>query len=136
MFGELTEDVSNHEYLALRVRALGHPRTRNSYFVNLQTDGPITTDLWQHRLFFRRDDGAWEDIFVSITYLESNNTKREVYARNWAAQAQSRDRAILCSLSEYMTFGLFGLTVSADSVQGLCVDECWGACPTSSPNVP
>lgn len=65
LFGELTDDVSNHEYLALRVRALGHPRTRNSYFVNLQTDGPITTDLWQHRLFFRRDDGDWEDIFVS-----------------------------------------------------------------------
>lgn len=61
----MTEDVSNHEYLALRVRALGHPRTRNSYFVNLQTDGPITTDLWQHRLFFRRDDGGWEDVFVS-----------------------------------------------------------------------
>lgn len=64
LFGELTEDVSNHEYLALRVRARGHPRTRNSYFVNLQTDGPITTDLWQHRMFFRRDDGGWEDIFV------------------------------------------------------------------------
>lgn len=67
LFGEITEDVSNHEYLALRVRALGHPRTRNSYFVNLQTDGPITTDLWQHRLFFRRDDGGWEDIFVSAS---------------------------------------------------------------------
>ncbi|RDX43795.1 complex I intermediate-associated protein CIA30 [Lentinus brumalis] len=64
LFGEITEDVSTHEYLALRVRALGHPRTRNSYFVNLQTDGPITTDLWQHRLFFRRDDGGWEDIFI------------------------------------------------------------------------
>ncbi|KAI0366279.1 complex I intermediate-associated protein CIA30 [Pilatotrama ljubarskyi] len=64
LFGELTEDVSNHEYLALRVRARGHPRTRNSYFVNLQTDGPITTDLWQHRLFFRRDDGGWEDVFI------------------------------------------------------------------------
>ncbi|KAH9847541.1 NADH:ubiquinone oxidoreductase complex I intermediate-associated protein 30 [Lenzites betulinus] len=64
LFGELTEDVSNHEYLALRVRARGHPRTRNSYFVNLQTDGPITTDLWQHRMFFRRDDGGWEDIFI------------------------------------------------------------------------
>ncbi|KAI0787994.1 complex I intermediate-associated protein CIA30 [Fomes fomentarius] len=64
LFGEITEDVSNHEYIALRVRALGHPRTRNSYFVNLQTDGPITTDLWQHRLFFRRDDGGWEDIFI------------------------------------------------------------------------
>lgn len=32
--------------------------------MNLQTDGPVTTDLWQHRLYFKRNDGGWEDIFV------------------------------------------------------------------------
>lgn len=64
LFGDIMEDVSNHKYLALRVRSGGNPRTRNSYFVNLQTDGPISTDLWQHRLFFRKD-GQWEDVFVS-----------------------------------------------------------------------
>ena len=64
LFGEILDDVSNHAYLALRLRAKGHPRTRNSYYVNIQTDGPITTDLWQHRLFFHREDGKWEDIFV------------------------------------------------------------------------
>ncbi|KAM5544545.1 hypothetical protein V8D89_001443 [Ganoderma adspersum] len=74
LFGEITEDVSNHEYLALRVRALGHPRTRNSYFVNLQTDGPITTDLWQHRLFFRKDDGSWEDVFIPFKDFVLTNT--------------------------------------------------------------
>ncbi|KAI0749841.1 complex I intermediate-associated protein CIA30 [Daedaleopsis nitida] len=74
LFGEMTEDVSNHEFLALRVRALGHPRTRNSYFVNLQTDGPITTDLWQHRLFFRRDDGGWEDVFIPFKDFVLTNT--------------------------------------------------------------
>ena len=25
----------------------------------------MTTDLWQHRLYFKRNDGQWEDIFVS-----------------------------------------------------------------------
>ncbi|CCM02288.1 uncharacterized protein FIBRA_04376 [Fibroporia radiculosa] len=64
LFGEMTDDVSAHQFLALRLRVAGHPRTRNSYYVNLQTDGPITTDLWQHRLYFRRDDGAWEDIYI------------------------------------------------------------------------
>ncbi|KAH9945460.1 complex I intermediate-associated protein CIA30 [Epithele typhae] len=64
LFGEMSDDVSHHGFLALRVSARGHPRTRNSYFVNLQTDGPITTDLWQHRLFFRKDDGSWEDVFI------------------------------------------------------------------------
>lgn len=64
MFGELTDDISNHEYLALRVRAGGHPRTRNAYFVNMQTDSPVSGELWQHRLYFRKNDGSWEDIFV------------------------------------------------------------------------
>jgi len=56
--------VSNHRFLALRVRAAGHPRTRASYFVNVQTEGPTNDDLWQHRLYFARDDGGWEDVFV------------------------------------------------------------------------
>jgi len=46
------------------VRAAGHPRTRGSYFVNIQTEGPTNDDLWQHRLYFARDDGGWEDVFV------------------------------------------------------------------------
>jgi NADH dehydrogenase [ubiquinone] 1 alpha subcomplex assembly factor 1 len=59
--------VSNHRYLALRVRAAGHPCTRSSYFVNIQTEGPTNDDLWQHRLYFARDDGGWEDVFVRFT---------------------------------------------------------------------
>ena len=47
------------------MRAAGHPRTRGSYFVNIQTEGPTNDDLWQHRLYFTRDDGGWEDVFVS-----------------------------------------------------------------------
>jgi NADH dehydrogenase [ubiquinone] 1 alpha subcomplex assembly factor 1 len=64
MFGEMMHDLTWHKFLALRVRLRGSPRTRNSYFVNIQTDGYITTDLWQHRLYFQRDDGEWEDVYV------------------------------------------------------------------------
>ena len=64
LFGELTDDISNHEFLALRLRVAGHPRTRNSYYVNVQTDSPVSGELWQHRLYFQRDDGGWEDVFV------------------------------------------------------------------------
>lgn len=71
MFGEMASDVSNYQFLALRLRAAGHPRTRNSYYVNIQTDGPITTDLWQHRLFFQRNDGGWEDVFVRLRIAPS-----------------------------------------------------------------
>ncbi|KAI5122545.1 hypothetical protein M0805_005272 [Coniferiporia weirii] len=67
LFGELTDDISNHEYLALRLRIGGHPRTHNAYFVNLQTDSPISGELWQHRLYFRKKDGSWEDIFIPFS---------------------------------------------------------------------
>lgn len=63
----MTEDSSAHEYLSLRLRVAGEPQTHNSYYVNIQTDGPISTDLWQHRLFFRKGDGTWEDIYASLS---------------------------------------------------------------------
>jgi len=66
--------VSNHRYLAMRLRVGGHQRTRNSYFVNIQTDGAISTDLWQHRLFFHKGDGSWEDIFIPFEDFVLTNT--------------------------------------------------------------
>jgi NADH dehydrogenase [ubiquinone] 1 alpha subcomplex assembly factor 1 len=68
LFGEMMDDVSNYRYLALRLRVAGDHRTRDSYYVNIQTDGPVTSDLWQHRLFFQRSDGGWEDLFVSPAF--------------------------------------------------------------------
>ncbi|TDL25595.1 complex I intermediate-associated protein CIA30, partial [Rickenella mellea] len=67
LFGELTDDISNHEFLALRLKVGGHPRTRNSYFVNLQTDAPVSGELWQHRLYFQRDDNSWENLFIPFS---------------------------------------------------------------------
>ncbi|KAL0954637.1 hypothetical protein HGRIS_003592 [Hohenbuehelia grisea] len=64
LFGEMCHDVSMHNYLALRVRVAGDPRTRHSYFVNIQTDTPVSTDLWQHRLYFHKADNSWEDLFI------------------------------------------------------------------------
>jgi len=61
------DDVSMHEYLALRLRLGGDPRLRNSYFVNIQTDGSMSSEVWQHRLFFKRQDGGWEDVFIPFT---------------------------------------------------------------------
>ncbi|OAX43115.1 complex I intermediate-associated protein CIA30 [Rhizopogon vinicolor AM-OR11-026] len=74
LFGEMVDDVSNHQFLAMRLRLGGDPRMRNSYFVNLQTDGPITTDLWQHRLYFQRNDGGWEDVFIPFENFILTNT--------------------------------------------------------------
>ncbi|KAI6025128.1 complex I intermediate-associated protein CIA30 [Pisolithus microcarpus] len=74
LFGEICDDVSNHQFLGLRLRLGGDPRLRNSYFVNIQTDGPLTTDLWQHRLYFKRNDGGWEDIFIPFDNFILTNT--------------------------------------------------------------
>jgi len=56
----------------LRLRVAGEPQTHNSYYINIQTTGPISTDLWQHRLFFRKGDGSWEDIYVrsSLSFFD------------------------------------------------------------------
>lgn len=66
LFGHITDDLSLYSYLALRVRASGEPRMRSAYFVNIQTDGPVPSDLWQHRLYLREDaDGkTWENVLV------------------------------------------------------------------------
>ncbi|KAK2460924.1 hypothetical protein APHAL10511_007394 [Amanita phalloides] len=74
LFGDLLEDVSNHRYLALRLRLSGDPSTHNSYFVNIQTDGAISTDLWQHRLYFQRHDNVWEDIFIPFNNFVRTNS--------------------------------------------------------------
>ncbi|TFK40234.1 complex I intermediate-associated protein CIA30 [Crucibulum laeve] len=74
LFGNMLEDVSTHEYLALRLRLAGDPSTRNSYFVNIQTDGPISTDLWQHRLYFRKQDNSWENVFVPFDSFVRTNS--------------------------------------------------------------
>ncbi|KAK7024243.1 hypothetical protein VNI00_016460 [Paramarasmius palmivorus] len=74
LFGEMLEDIEFHEYLALRVRLGGHPSPHTAYFVNLQTNGPISTELWQHRLFFKRTDNRWEDIFIPFrNFVRTNN---------------------------------------------------------------
>lgn len=96
LFGEIVDDVSNHQFLALRLRFGGDPRLRNSYFVNLQTDGPITTDLWQHRLYFQRNDGGWEDVFIPFENFILTNTGELV--QHQIAMMRERVRTVGISL--------------------------------------
>lgn len=51
-------DVDPYTYLALRLRSDGR-----SYFVNVQTDSIVPTDLHQHRLFAKRP-GEWETVLI------------------------------------------------------------------------
>lgn len=51
-------DIDPYTYLALRLRSDGR-----SYFVNVQTDSIVPTDLHQHRLFAKRP-GEWETVLI------------------------------------------------------------------------
>lgn len=66
MFGTPCWDTSLFRYLALRVRG-----DQRKYFVNIQTDSVIQTDLYQHRLFLRTP-GQWETVLVRGYGMSSN----------------------------------------------------------------
>ena len=59
----MNEDGALHDYLGLRVRVGGAPDTKNVYYVNIQLDDYVRSDLWQHRLFLR-GHGDWEEVLV------------------------------------------------------------------------
>lgn len=45
------------------------------YFINVQTDGPVTSDLFQHRLYFdERAGDAWQTVLVPLDDFVLTNT--------------------------------------------------------------
>lgn len=68
LFGTPFWDTSLHRYLALRVK--GDSR---KYFVNMQSDGVVVTDLFQHRLFLQKP-GEWETVLIPFKdFILTNN---------------------------------------------------------------
>ena len=58
IFGKSLWDVDPYAYLALRVKSDGR-----KYYVNLQTESVVYTDIHQHRLYARKP-GEWETILI------------------------------------------------------------------------
>ena len=58
IFGKSLWDIDPYAYLALRVRSDGR-----KYFVNVQTESIVPTDLHQHRLYARQP-GQWETVLI------------------------------------------------------------------------
>ncbi|KAA6408080.1 MAG: hypothetical protein FRX48_07821 [Lasallia pustulata] len=58
IFGKALWDIDPYAFLALRVKSDGR-----KYFVNVQTESIVPTDLHQHRLYARRP-GQWETIVI------------------------------------------------------------------------
>ncbi|KAL8708271.1 MAG: hypothetical protein Q9220_006848 [cf. Caloplaca sp. 1 TL-2023] len=59
IFGKSLWDVDPYLFLALRVKLDGR-----KYFVNVQTESIVHTDIHQHRLYARRP-GEWETVLIS-----------------------------------------------------------------------
>jgi len=58
IFGKSLWDIDPYAYLALRIKSDGR-----RYFVNLQTETIVPTDLHQHRLYARKP-GEWETVLI------------------------------------------------------------------------
>jgi NADH dehydrogenase [ubiquinone] 1 alpha subcomplex assembly factor 1 len=58
IFGKSLWDIDPYTYLALRIKSDGR-----KYFVNVQTESIVPTDIHQHRLYARRP-GEWETVLI------------------------------------------------------------------------
>ncbi|PKS09363.1 hypothetical protein jhhlp_003977 [Lomentospora prolificans] len=58
VFGRSYWNIDPYDYLAMRIKSDGR-----SYFINVQTDSIVPTDLHQHRLFAKRP-GQWETVLI------------------------------------------------------------------------
>ncbi|KAG0650576.1 Complex I intermediate-associated [Hyphodiscus hymeniophilus] len=58
VFGKSLWDIDPYAFLALRIKSDGR-----KYFVNVQTESIVPTDLHQHRLYARRP-GEWETVLI------------------------------------------------------------------------
>lgn len=58
IFGKTLWNIDPYGYLALRIKSDGR-----KYFVNLQTESIVYTDIHQHRLYARRP-GEWETVLI------------------------------------------------------------------------
>ena len=67
LFGKSLWDLDPYTYLALRVKSDGR-----KYFVNIQTESIVYTDLHQHRLHVRKP-GEWETVFIEINAFVRTN---------------------------------------------------------------
>ena len=67
LFGKSLWDVDPYTYLALRIKSDGR-----KYFVNVQTESIVYTDLHQHRLHAQKP-GEWETVLIELNAFVRTN---------------------------------------------------------------
>ncbi|KAF6840645.1 complex i intermediate-associated protein 30 [Colletotrichum plurivorum] len=106
IFGKSIWDIDPYVYLAMRVKSDGR-----SYFINLQTDSVVPTDLHQHRLFSRRP-GEWETVFIKWNDFVRTN-------HGFVVEPQTE-----MLRSKVTTVGI-GLTDRVPGPFELCIERIW-----------
>jgi NADH dehydrogenase [ubiquinone] 1 alpha subcomplex assembly factor 1 len=67
LFGKGLWDLDSYRYIALKVKS-----DARKYFVNVQTESIVPTDLHQHRLYAQKP-GGWETVIVPISEFVRTN---------------------------------------------------------------
>ena len=67
VFGRSLWDIDPYSYLALKIKSDGR-----KYFINIQTESIVPTDLHQHRLYASKP-GEWETVIVSFNEFVRTN---------------------------------------------------------------
>ncbi|KAL1631882.1 hypothetical protein SLS56_004244 [Neofusicoccum ribis] len=67
ILGKSLFDLDPYKYIALRVKSDGR-----KYFVNVQTESVVPTDLHQHRLYARKP-GDWETVLIKMSEFVRTN---------------------------------------------------------------
>ena len=76
IWGRALWDLDSYPFLALRVKSDGR-----RYFVNLQTESVVPTDIHQHRLPTQKI-GEWETVFIEFTSFVRTNYGEVVEPQN------------------------------------------------------
>ena len=102
LFGKSLWDIDPYSYLALQIKSDGR-----KYFVNVQTESIVPTDLHQHRLYARRP-GEWETILIKWNGFVRTNHGMVVEPQN--EMLRQKVRTIGIGLTDRVP-GPFGLAI-------------------------
>jgi len=67
LFGKSLWDIDPYQYLALKIKSDGR-----KYFINIQTESIVPTDIHQHRLYSNKE-GQWETVVVKFNEFVRTN---------------------------------------------------------------
>ncbi|KAF8249719.1 CIA30-domain-containing protein [Wilcoxina mikolae CBS 423.85] len=106
LFGRASYNCEALAFLALRVKA-----DNSRYFVNIQADSMVVTDLYQHRLF-AKTPGKWETIYIPFTDFVKTHMGKVLKTQGYIPK------------SSITTVGL-GLIDRIPGPFELCIDRIW-----------